>query len=102
MVVGVQLPESKVVYGFWWCLCVCVFVIGGAHNGMYINTSIFFVSLGGLCVFATQLSCTCLDFCCLLQKERLDNQIGYFHQMVSGVVVVRGERGIILQIQNYE
>lgn len=40
---GVQLPESKVVYGFWWCLCVCLFVIGGAHNGMYINTSIFFL-----------------------------------------------------------
>jgi len=51
VVVGVQLPESKVVYGFWWCLCVCVFVIGGAHNGMYINTSIFFVSLWGLCVY---------------------------------------------------
>ena len=82
---------------------MCVFVvIGGAHNGMYINTSIFFLFRCGVCVFATQLSCTCLDFCCLLQKERLDNQIGYFHQMVSGVVVVRGERGIILQIQNYE
>ena len=79
---------------------MCVFLLLLVeHITECISTLIFFFA--GVCVFATQLSCTCLDFCCLLQKERLDNQIGYFHQMVSGVVV-RGERGIILQIQNYE